>query len=61
MPDAEEIAGKLYEKYCESVGGIAFNGDPLPKWKEFRADTKKQKQSDAWVEVAALVILNYMN
>ena len=52
MPDMEAIAGNLYEEYCAQVGGVAFNGDPLPKWKEFRADPAKQKQSDAWVAVA---------
>lgn|SRR5678815_2461117 len=48
----EEIAGDLYETYCVAVGGKAFNGDPLPGWKVFRADPSKQKQSDAWVAVA---------
>lgn len=52
MPDVEAIAGRLYSVYCEAVGGKAFNGDPLPKWEEFRADPSKQKQSDAWVKVA---------
>lgn len=52
MPDIEYLAGKLYETYCAAVGGIAFNGDPLPDWKAFRADPAKQKQSDAWVKVA---------
>ena len=54
MFNTEEFAGKLYDRYCEAVGGLAFNGDPLPKWEVFRADPSKQKQSDAWVEVAAL-------
>lgn len=48
----EGIAAGLYERYCEEVGGKAFNGDPLPKWEEFRADPSKKKQSDAWVKVA---------
>jgi hypothetical protein len=52
MIDREEIAGLLYEKYCSDVGGKAYNGDPLPCWKEFRADPNKQVQSDAWVGVA---------
>ncbi len=52
MPDMEKIAGALYEEYCRQVGGKAFNGDPLPDWKTFRADPAKQKQSDAWVAVA---------
>lgn len=53
MPDIEAIAGVLYETYCAEVGGLAFNGDPLPNWKEFRADPNKTKQSDAWVAVAS--------
>ncbi len=47
----EEIAEKLYEQYCQAVGGKAFNGDTLPDWKTFRADSAKAKQSDAWMVV----------
>ncbi len=53
----EELAGKLYEKYCESVGGVAFNGDPLPTWIEFRADEAKRQQSNAWVDVAVAAMV----
>ena len=53
----EHIAGRLYTIYCEAVGGVAFNGDPLPGWEAFRADPSKRKQSDAWVAVAAAVAL----
>lgn len=52
MPDTERIAGELYEAYSVAVGGKAWNGDPLPDWKTFRADPAKRKQSDAWVKVA---------
>ncbi len=45
-------AGLLYDAYCAAVGGVAFNGDPLPDWQTFRADPAKQKQSDAWIAVA---------
>ena len=45
-------AALLYDAYCKAVGGVAFNGDPLPDWEAFRADPSKQKQSDAWIEVA---------
>lgn len=48
----EYIASKLYETYCEAVGGKAHDGDPLPKWPEFRMDQTKKKQSDAWILVA---------
>jgi hypothetical protein len=54
--NATEIrAGQLYEVYCAAVGGIAFNGDPLPHWTEFRLDPTKKKQSDAWMKVAETV------
>lgn len=52
MTDIELIAGVLYTEYCAKVGGLAFNGDKLPTWEEFRADPAKKKQSDAWVAVA---------
>jgi len=48
----EHLASELYDDYCQAVGGKAFNGYPLPKWPEFRADESKQKQSDAWMTVA---------
>lgn len=54
IPDPEESAGQLYDHYCAAVGGKAYDGRPLPAWKEFRADVTKKKQSDAWVEVAKL-------
>lgn len=44
-------AGLLYDAYCKAVGGVAFNGDPLPDWDTFRADPAKQKQVDAWLAV----------
>lgn len=40
---AYHLADKLYTLYCESVGGLAFNGDPLPKWTVFRSDASKLK------------------
>jgi hypothetical protein len=53
----ENLAEMLYERYCEEVGGHAFNGQPLPTWKEFRADQTKRIQSNAWVRVASLAAL----
>jgi hypothetical protein len=55
----DKLAGILYEAYCKAVGGVAFNNDPLPSWKDFRADASKKKQSDGWIAVAekALSIL----
>jgi hypothetical protein len=46
------LAGRLYETYCNSVGGKAFNGDPLPNWETFLGDPEKRKQSQAWVDAA---------
>ena len=48
----ETLAGKLYTVYCKAVGGVAFNGDPLPEWGEFSTDPAKKKQADAWRAVA---------
>lgn len=55
LSDYEAIAGRAYAAYCAAVGGKAFNGDPLPDWKTFRADPAKRKQSDAWVEAAKAI------
>lgn len=51
-PDLDAHADLLYSVYCEAVGGVAFNGDPLPGWADFAADPNKQKQADAWRSVA---------
>lgn len=48
----EELARKMYDNYCESVGGKAFNGDQLPGSMGFFNDPSKQKQADAWRIVA---------
>lgn len=52
MPDIEAKSAELYELYCDEVGGVAFNGDPLPKWEEFGSDDSKSKQANAWRAVA---------
>ena len=51
----ERMAAALYGRYCESVGGVTFNGDPLPDWNTFRSDSSKSLQSGAWIDVAKLV------
>lgn len=48
----DKIANAIYTRYCECVGGKAFNGDPLPDWITFRTDPAKIKQSTAWIETA---------
>ena len=54
--DPEILAGKMYDAYCQNVGGKAFNGDLLPVWSEFRADVKKVSQSNAWIAAAQVAI-----
>lgn len=56
MIDKETVAKRLYETYCEKVGGLAFNGDKLPTWEEFSTDSTKKKQSDAWLAAAQAAI-----
>lgn len=48
-------AEKCYTTYCEAVGGIAFNGDPLPDWATFCADPTKAKQVEGWRAVAQVL------
>jgi hypothetical protein len=54
--EAEILAERLYAAYCKAVGGVAFNGDPLPTWEEFAADPKKRKQADAWRAAAEVAL-----
>lgn len=56
MITKEELARKMYDKYCESVGGLAFNGDKLPHSDEFFEDESKQKQANAWRDAAAVAL-----
>lgn len=59
MNDAT-LANELYTAYCESVGGVDWQGNPLPNWEEFSKDEKKQKQVLGWIAVAnrAIAILD---
>lgn len=52
MVDEVTLAKELYTRYCESVGGKDFNGDPLPSADEFFGDESKSKQVNAWLAVA---------
>lgn len=52
MLDPYELAAELYTTYCDSVGGVAYNGEPLPTWDEFSEDPNKETQAEAWVDVA---------
>lgn len=61
MIDNETLAKKMYDKYCESVGGKAFNGDNLPSSEEFFSDDTKQKQANAWRDAAQVAIDIFVN
>ena len=52
LSELDAHADLLYSVYCEAVGGVAFNGDPLPSWADFAGDANKEKQADAWRSVA---------
>ena len=52
MTNREFVAEALYTAYCDEVGGVAFNGDPLPDWKTFSADGEKVKQANGWLAAA---------
>lgn len=56
--DVSVLAGLMYEAYCKDVGGVAFNGDPLPTWAQFRVDPAKMKQALGW-HAAARAAINY--
>lgn len=51
-PTREQLAADLYETYCQAVGGVAYDGKPLPSAEEFFADPAKDKQSKGWLKVA---------
>ena len=46
--ETETAAEIAYTAYCKSVGGVAFNGDPLPDWATFSKDPAKEKQANGW-------------
>lgn len=46
MPTVDQVAQAAYEAYCETVGGVAFNGDPLPDWATQRQ--RNPRIADAW-------------
>lgn len=52
----EQFAFKLYDVYCEAVGGKAWDGRPLPTSEEFFYDATKVKQADAWRAVAEFAL-----
>ena len=55
-PDYRILAKKMYDAYCAAVGGVAHDGKPLPRSKEFFNDASKRKQSNAWDEAAKVAL-----
>lgn len=54
MIDLEVLAGMFYSHWWREVGGTTSGGEDVQSWENFRADPKKKRQSNAWVEVARL-------
>lgn len=52
----EKLARLMYDVYCKSVGGKAFNGDQLPGSNEFFTDASKEKQANGWRDSANAAI-----
>lgn len=51
----KKLAIKAYDAYTAAVGGVNFNGEPLPCGKEFFADPAKEKQANGWRAAAMKV------
>jgi hypothetical protein len=61
LDDTDLNLGRInYTAYCKAVGGVAFNGDPLPAWEVMVKDPTKVKIVRAWVEGADAVIDSFM-
>lgn len=52
----ENLAKKMWDTYCESVGGTAIDNHALPDWETFRLDPEKRRQSDGWRKLAAMLL-----
>lgn len=46
--EGDEMAKALYTSYSSSMGGVSFNGTPLPTADELFSDNTKGKIADAW-------------
>ena len=44
----DQTTAAAWNEYREVVGGVAYNGDPLPTWDQFRDDPNKAVQVKAW-------------
>jgi hypothetical protein len=52
-------AMRLYETYCAGVGGVAYDGKPLPSAVEFFGDETKARQREGWL-LTARTVLQYL-
>lgn len=51
-----KVLGKTaWDTYKDTVGGKAFNGDPLPTWEEMEKDPAKTQIVCAW-QASALAV-----
>lgn len=48
----KELAIKLYDTYTQAVGGVNYNGEPLPTGADFFADETKANPQNGWLAVA---------
>lgn len=55
MIDYEAAAADAYTMYCQCVGGVSYNSDPLPTWEQQRA-REDQKIPNAWVTAVTMVL-----
>jgi hypothetical protein len=54
--NAKDLAGFLYAKYCDTIGGKGPDGKNLPMWAEFSEDPTKQVEVTGWFAVAVRAI-----
>lgn len=59
------LGRRSYEAYCAGVGGVSFNGDPLPTWEQLVeasiTDVKKARIVTAWNMAAAAAPIVFQN
>lgn len=52
---SEKVAHLMYDEFCAAVGGTSFDGAPLLKSAELFGDPTKEKQANAWRQIAKTV------
>lgn len=59
MATVDQAAEAAYEAYTTAVGGVAFNGDPLPDWATQRQ--RNPRIADAWRAAALAAVSTTLN